>query len=174
MDNTKKCLVCGKNAVFYSTYLKQDLCKKHFERMLIRRVRSNMLSNGIRGYSLRLGNENPSGLIFLRFLFKEEDTGKTMILKSDTLEDFSISVMKFFLFHENPKSKISESGRFSPLFNVSEKEIEAFFDLKKKKVSAKNRDERDSKVLNFIYSIEERRPGGMISIVKIGLELGII
>ncbi|EFD92945.1 MAG: hypothetical protein BJBARM5_0319 [Candidatus Parvarchaeum acidophilus ARMAN-5] len=174
MEESKKCAVCGKSAAFYSTYLKQNLCKKHFERMLIRRVRSNMASNNIRGYSFRIGNENKCGEAFLEFLFKEYTKGKTLTLKSNTLEDFSIVVMRFFMFQDEPKLKISEKESFNPLFNVSEQEIVSFFSLKNKKVTLKKRSEKEKAVLDFLSKLEERRPGGMISIVKAGVALEII
>lgn len=174
MDGVRSCAVCGKNAVFYSTYLKQDLCKKHFERMIIRRVRGNMASNGIRGYQFHLDRENSCGFAFLSFLFKEGKDSRKMNLMSNTLEDFSTAVMRFFLFHEETGLKIVSKGRFSPLFNVSEKEIVSFFAFKKKKVSAVSRNDRDNAVMQFILKIEERRPGAMISLVKVGIELGII
>ena len=174
MDSDKSCSICGRKAVFYSAYLKQDLCKKHFERMLIKRVRSNMNSYKVNDQSFIFGNENKCGKQFLKFMFngRESDHGKK--LYSYTLEDFAICVMNFFLFHDPPDKKIEQKDGFSPLFNVSENEIISFFKLKKKDVEKVRRNERDNSVLRFLMEIEERRPGGMISLVKAGIKLKII
>ena len=174
MDLDKACAICGKKAVFYSVYLKQNLCKKHFERMLIKRVRSNMNSYKIRDQRFKLGNENKCGKGFLRFVFKDLENNLGKRLSSYTLEDFALCVMKFFLFHESPDKKIKEDNGLSPLFNVSEGEIISFFELKKITMQSINRNKKDEAVLRFLREIEERRPGGMISLVKAGVTLGII
>jgi hypothetical protein len=174
MDTEKKCVICGREAVFYSEYLKQDLCKKHFERMLIKRVKSNMNSYKIKNQNFKLGSENKCGKEFLKFVFRgmESENGKELC--SYTLEDFAISVMSFFLFHEPSNKKIEGNEKFDPLFNVSEKEIISFFRLKKIKLNEIKRNKKEETVLSFLRDIEERRPGGMISLVKAGINLGII
>jgi hypothetical protein len=174
MDSNKTCAICGREAVFYSAYLKQELCKKHFERMLIKRVKSNMNANKLRNRLFRFGNENNCGRDFLAFLFKDLESKAGEKLYSYTLEDFAISVMKFFLFHDTADKKIKEKDGFSPLFNVSENEIINFFRLKKKILQEVKRSGKDEAVLKFLMEIEERRPGGMISLVKAGMALGII
>ncbi|MGC8533037.1 MAG: hypothetical protein ACP5MV_00160 [Candidatus Parvarchaeum sp.] len=174
MDTNKNCAICGRKAVFYSPYLKQELCKKHFERMLLKRVKSNINANKSRSRLFVLGNNNYCGRSFLEFMFKDMQGKGGDKLYSYTLEDFAISVMKFFLFHEPTDKKIKEKDGFSPLFNVSENEIISFFRLKKKILAGVKRNEKDEKVLKFLTEIEERRPGGMISLVKAGIELGII
>ncbi|MCL4376019.1 hypothetical protein M1558_00815 [Candidatus Parvarchaeota archaeon] len=174
MDSDKTCAICGRKAVFYSAYLKQDMCKKHFERMVIKRVRSNMSSHKTRNKSFVFGDENKCGKEFLKFLFKDMESSHGEKLYSYTLEDFAISVMKFFLFHDSPDKKIEQKDGFSPLFNVSENEIISFFRLKNKDVEKINRNGKDESVLKFLTEIEERRPGGMISLVKAGIKLGII
>lgn len=174
MDDTKKCTVCGKNAVFYSNYLRHNLCKKHFERMLIKRVRGNMVSNGLRGRAFHIKDENPCGYLFLKFLFEEVEKSEKVDIKSGTLEDFSIAVMKFFLFHDETHLRIKEKGSFSPLFNVSEREIESFFQFKNRKVNFITRTGKEKSTLDIISRIEQRRPGAMISLVKAGIELNII
>ena len=174
MDNFKTCAVCGKKAAFHSAYLKQEFCKKHFERMLMRRIRSNMVSNGMRGHVFHLLNENPCGFDLLDFLFVEKSGSKKIDLSSHTLEDFAIAVMKYFLFHEESKIRIRGKDRFSPLFNVSEDEIFSFFSLKNKSVAKNRRRCKDQSVIDFLSEIEKRRPGGMISLVKAGIELEII
>ena len=168
------CAICGKKAVFYSAYLKQDLCKKHFERMLIKRVRSNMNSYKIRNQSFKFGNENKCGKEFLSFMFKGLESNQGEMLSSYTLEDFALCVMKSFLFHDPPDKKIREDSRFSPLFNVSESEIISFFELKKTTMQSIARNKKDETVLRFLREIEGRRPGGMISLVKAGITLRII
>ncbi|MCL5976009.1 MAG: hypothetical protein M1580_00225 [Candidatus Parvarchaeota archaeon] len=174
MDADKTCAICGREAVFYSSYLKQELCKKHFERMLIKRVKSNMNTNKLRSRLFRFGNENNYGRAFLEFMFKDLESKDGEKLYSYTLEDFAISVMKFFLFHEPTDKKIKNKDGFSPLFNVSENEIMSFFRLKKKTLQNAKRSGKDESVLKFLMEIEERRPGGMISLVKAGITLGII
>ena len=174
MDSDKTCSICGRKAVFYSPYLKQELCKKHFERMLIKRVRSNMNSHKTRKQSFIFGDENKCGNEFLKFMFKDLESSNGERLFSYTLEDFAVCVMKFFLFHDSPDKKIKQKNGFSPLFNVSEKEIISFFKLKKKDLEPVSRKGKDESVLKFLREIEERRPGGMISLVKAGISLGII
>ena len=174
MDTEKKCVICGREAVFYSEYLKQDLCKKHFERMLIKRVRSNMNSYKIKNQNFKLGSENKCGKEFLKFIVRDMESENGKVLHSYTLEDFAISVMGFFLFHNPSDKKIDDSGKFSPLFNVSENEIISFFRLKKVNLKAVKRSKKEEAVLSFLRDIEERRPGGMISLVKAGINLGII
>ena len=170
----KTCAICGRKAVFYSAYLKQELCKKHFERMLIKRVRSNMNSHKIRNQSFIFGDENKCGNAFLKFMFRDRESSNGEKLYSYTLEDFAICVMKFFLFHDTPDKKIEQKNSFSPLFNVSENEIISFFKLKKIDIEHVSRNKKDEFVLKFLTEIEERRPGGMISLVKAGIKLGII
>ncbi len=172
MDSENKCSICGKKSVFYSNYLKQNLCKKHFERMIIGRVKSNFTSKKIDKKGLYITKENHIGEEFLNFLFDEK--GKDTRLYSYTLEDFAVSVMRYFLFHEPSNKKIVEVGSFSPLFNVSENEIIEFFRLKKKELNEIERTGKDASVLKFLKEIEHRRPGGMISLVKAGMSLGII
>ncbi len=174
MDSYKTCAICGRKAVFYSAYLKQELCKKHFERMLIKRVRSNMNLHKIKKSSFIFGDENNCGKEFLKFMFKDMDSSSGEKLYSYTLEDFAVCVMEFFLFHNPPDKKIEQKNGFSPLFNVSEHEIISFFKLKKKDVEHITRNGKDEYVLKFLTEIEERRPGGMISLVKAGIKLGII
>ncbi|MCL4398665.1 MAG: hypothetical protein M1322_00050 [Candidatus Parvarchaeota archaeon] len=174
MDVDKTCSICGRKAVFYSSYLKQDLCKKHFERMLIKRVRANMNSHNLKDTLFRLGKENKCGNAFLEFMFKDMESAGGSRLCSYTLEDFAVCVMSFFLFHDPPDKNINGKEGFSPLFNVSENEIISFFKLKKITLQPITRNEKDEAVLKFLREIEERRPGGMISLVKVGMTLNII
>lgn len=174
MDKINNCAICGRKSVFYSNYLKQHLCKKHFERMLIRRVRSNIISNGLRGKTFKVMRENKYGYAFLSFLFVDNKYNEEIKLKSYTLEDFAIEVMKFFLFSENKGLKVKGDGFFSPLFNISENEIYSFFLLKRRDIGKRERKGMENAILNFILKLEERRPGAMISIVKAGLDIGII
>jgi hypothetical protein len=173
MDANKKCVICGRAAVFYSSYLKQELCKKHFERMLIKRVKSNINLYKINNKSFKLENQNKCGKEFLKFIFKGMESSGGKKLSSYTLEDFAICVMKFFLFHDAADKRINNRS-FSPLFNVSENEIISFFNLKNIKLQSVDRNRKDKVVLDFLKEIEERRPGGMISVVKVGMKLGII
>lgn len=174
MDGNKKCSICGKAAVFHSPYLKQDLCKKHFEKMLLRRFRGNVASLKNRRDSVRIGRGNPLGREFLEFFFRDAGKGKYAEAKPHTLEDFAINVMRYFIFHEGSSKKIRGDGFFSPLFNISENEISSFFMLKKIKPRTKKRNGKDMYILGFLQEIEERRPGGMISLVKAGITLEII
>lgn len=57
---------------------------------------------------------------------------------------------------------------------MSENEIISFFKLKKITLQPITRNEKDEAVLKFLREIEERRPGGMISLVKVGMTLNII
>lgn len=142
--------------------------------MLLKRVRSNMNSHEIRDKSFIFGDENKCGKEFLKFMFNDRESSHGEKLYSYTLEDFAISVMKFFLFHDPPNKKIEQKNGFSPLFNVSENEVISFFKLKKRDVEKISRSGKDESVLKFLSEIEERRPGGMISLVKVGIKLGII
>ena len=174
MDKGKNCSICGREAVFYATYLKQELCKKHFERMLMKRIRSNLNSYGIKDRYFKFENKNSCGMSFLRFFFKDRESSNGLRLYSYTLEDFALAVMRFFLFHEESRIKIRGKYGFSPLYNVSENEIAEFFKSKEKEISPITREGKDRAVLDFLKDIEERRPGGMMSLVKAGITLNII
>ncbi len=90
------------------------------------------------------------------------------------MEDFAIAMFKYFSFNEKPKIKISGENFFNPLYLTSENEIIMFFKAKKKEIRLVERDDEEKYIINFLNSIEERRPGGMISLVKIGNRLGLI
>ena len=111
---------------------------------------------------------------FSGFFFKDNESRDGLMLCSYTLEDFALAVMKFFLFHEDSGIKIREKSGFSPLYNVSESEIAEFFRSKGKELPPLTRKGKDKAVLDFLKDIEERRPGGMMSLVKAGITLNII
>lgn len=169
----ENCSICGRTAVFYSAYLKQNLCKKHFEHMVFRRIRAAFASSGLKAKdcSLPRGNSAPAGMI--RFLFKDSKGGGIR-LQTNTLEDFAVSIMEYFAFSKKPNISVNSKGTFSPLYTTSEKEIAAFLDLKGINFHEKKRKGLDAELLGILEDIEKRRPGGMLSIVKIGRTLGLI
>ncbi|MCW1293496.1 MAG: hypothetical protein QXV66_00740 [Candidatus Rehaiarchaeum fermentans] len=162
-----KCSLCNEDSYFYSTYLKQWLCKKHFAKMIERRIRRNILNNKFKskdGYEIL--KSTPAYKV-LEKLFNKKGGIK---LDSYILEDFALEVMKYFLNGENPVIKISKEDYFNPLYNVSLEELEAYCKLKNIELNIQYND----KILDFLNSMEKRRPGSKISVVESGRILGII
>lgn len=168
-----KCQTCGRGAYFYSLYLKQGLCKKHLEKMLVRRIKSTVLVKSYKQRRFRMLADGSLGYKMINFVFRK-DQKSTLLLKNITLEAFAIDVLKYFLMGKKPIHKIGSSEFFNPLYSTSEEEIMAFLDSKGLKYQKKKRAGLDAQILDIIKEIEKRRPGGMISLVKIGERMDII
>ncbi len=161
-----QCAICGREAYYYSEYLKQWLCKKHFEKMIVRRIRRNIINNGFYSKEYRILDSTEASKL-LRLLFKE---GNGPILDTYTLEDFAEEVLEYLLLNKEPKIKVKDKNYFNPLYNSAREEIIAFAKLKNLEIKF----EENPKLLNFINELEKRRPGSKISIVNSALSLGII
>ncbi len=170
----KTCKVCGNGADFYSPYLKKYLCRKHFEKMIIRRLSKIVTSEGMKSKGYRLDDDGSDAHRLLAFVFKE-DKGSGVRLSNLTMEDFALETMKYFTDKRyRPRVRISTKTSVSPLYTTSEGEIRDFLAAKNIVSAGRKRDAEDEWLLNFIRGFEERRPGGMISLVRIGNELEII
>ncbi len=169
----KKCYICGRESVFYSEYLKQALCKKHLERMLTKRIRSTLISKNYKQRKFRLSSDGSDGYKIEKFVFRE-DANSSLKLMNFTLEDFSLSVLDYFLTGSKPKQKIGSKTFFNPLYNTSDLEIAAFLASKGEKTKPRKITKRQKYLMDFIRDIEKRRPGGMLSMVKMGEKIGII
>lgn len=163
-----QCAICGDDGYFYSPYLKQWLCKKHFEKMLIRRIRRNLLNNGIRAKKYKI-LKSTDGYLLLSRLFKEGESN--IELDSYILENFAIEVLKYLMFNKEPSIKVKGNNYFNPLYNVSLDEIKAFYNLHG---ITGYKFEFDEDLLGFLNKLEEKRPGSKISIVESGIILQII
>lgn len=95
-----KCKVCGRDAEFYSPYLKQHLCKKHFERMIIRRVSKVVTSAGLKSRGYRLKDDGSEAFRLIKFMFKEDKNSKVALLNY-TMEDFAVEVLKYICLSIN-------------------------------------------------------------------------
>lgn len=168
-----KCNTCARESYFYSVYLKQGLCKKHFEKMLIRRARSALISKGYKQRKFKISDDSSAGSKMVNFIFRK-DAKSSLLLKNAVLEDFSVAVLRYFLTGDKPKYKIGSKTFFNPLYLISEEELEAFLKAKEIKYVKKEFRGKDLYILNFIRDVEKRRPGGMISLVKMGERIGII
>ncbi len=166
------CHICGRQAFFYSSYLGKHLCGKHFEKMLVRRVRSVVTTEIGQRKAFRKVMDGSAAFRFIDFVFRSGESDTTLF--NNVLEDFAIAVLGYFVFDEKPKIAVKSASGVSPLFTTSEKEIENFLKLKKLCGGSVKRRKRDAYVLNMLYELEGRRPGGMLSLVKIGRRLGII
>ncbi len=169
----KKCHICGRESSFYSEYLKQSLCKKHLERMLTKRIRSALISKDYKQRKFRLSPDNSDAYKIEKFVFRE-DNKSSLLLMNFTLEDFALSVLDYFLSGNKPKQKIGSKTFFNPLYTASDEEIAAFLTSKGEKTKPKKITKKQEYLMEFIKDIEKRRPGGMLSIVKMGEKIGII
>lgn len=171
MEGKDKCFECGRASYIFYPYLRQNLCRKHFQRLLMKRVNGILASNGIRG-GIKPSKDNRLGRRFLSFMSKR---GRTITpVSSNTLEDFALAVGLYFLFDRIPKIRIKEGNAFSPLYTTSEDEIISFFKSKGREPRPLKRNKEEEYVLDFLRGLEGRRPGGMISLVKMGIRLKII
>jgi tRNA(Ile)-lysidine synthase TilS/MesJ len=161
-----QCSICGREGYFYSTYLKQWLCKKHFEKMIVRRIRRNVINNGYYANSYTIDLSLPASKI-LMLLFKQ---GTGPILYAHTLEDFVEEVLAFFFLNKKPSFKVKGEGYFNPLYNCSREELLYFAKLKEIELHFDNKLE----FADFMEELEKRRPGSKISIVESAIKLGII
>ena len=169
----KKCYICGREAYFYSTYLKYYLCKKHLERMLIKRTRGAVISKGHKRRAFKLVNDGSDAYKLNTFLFKA-DKKSNAVLRNYTLEDFALVVLEYFLSKNKPKLRIGSNTFFNPLYTTSEDEISAFLISKGEKANPKPRTGREKYLLDLMKDVEKRRPGAMLSAVRIGEKIGII
>ncbi|MCL5009891.1 MAG: hypothetical protein M1433_02865 [Candidatus Parvarchaeota archaeon] len=173
MEAKNECHVCGREMYFYSEYLKSGLCAKHFEKMLVRRVRSAIISEGFRDRTFKIIKNDSAASRFLGLVFMEDDKSD-LTLDTNTVEDFSAEVLEYFTLGTKPPAKVSHGNVFNPLYLTSEKEIIAFLKLKGVEGREKHRSEMDAYLLSIAETVEKRRPGAMISSVKIGREMDII
>ncbi len=169
----EKCSLCGKDAAFYSNYLKQYLCKKHLEKMLFRRINTTLLSAGLRKSAYSVPKGDSPGARMLQFMFRN-NTGEGVKLEANTLDDFAAALMSHFAFSRKIRISISSPRRFNPLYTTSDEEISALLSIKGIKFSGKKRDREDLYALEMLSDLERRRPGAMLSIVKVGARLGLI
>ncbi len=170
---TGKCFNCGRDAEFYSQYLGQSLCKRHFEKMLIRRARSSVVSKGYKRKGFRLKDDGTPAYRALKLIFAE-DPSSDITLGTGTLEDFAVGVMVYFASGKAPKKKVGGKTGFNPLYTTSNDEIRDLLSIHGEESSEKKRIGFDNDVLSLLKDVEKRRPGGMISLVKMGERLGII
>jgi len=113
------------------------------------------------------------GYKMVSFVFRR-DKDSTLTLRNGTLDDFAVSVLKYFVKGEKPKQKIGSEKFFNPIYTTSEEELAAFFASKRIRYKKRKRGKADLYLLDFIKDIEKRRPGGMLSIVKIGEKMDIV
>lgn len=173
MDDKNKCHVCGRDAFFYSGYMKKELCLKHFERMLISRARSTVKSEEYKKRTFRIRDDGSAASVFLKFIFRE-DGKSSLTLSNLTVEDFTIDVLRYFIRGKKPRDRVATKNTFNPLYTTSESELEAFMSAKQLAYKKRKRSEDDSYLLGIADDVEKRRPGGMISAVRIGRRMGII
>ncbi len=170
---TQKCHICGRESEFYSEYLKQPLCKKHLERMLTKRIRSALISKDYKQRKFKLSPDGSDAYKMEKFVFRV-DKKSGVLLTNLTMEDFALSVLDYFLTGKKPKQKIGAKTFFNPLYTTSNEEITAFLESKGEKTKPKKLTKRQRYLTDFMKDIEKRRPGGMLSIVKMGEKIGII
>lgn len=168
-----KCHTCGREGVYYSMYLKQSLCKKHLEKMLVRRIRGALISRSYKQKRFRTANDGSAAHKMISFVFKI-DPKSSLTLRNGTLEDFAISVLRYFMEGRKPTKRVGSKTFFNPLYTTSEDEVYAFLDSKRVVYKRRQRKGKDRYMLDFIGGIEARRPGGMLSLVKIGERLGLV
>ena len=72
------------------------------------------------------------------------------------------------------KKKIAGKTSLNPLYTTSDDEIRDLLIIHGEKTAEKKRTGFDRDILNMISDVEKRRPGGMISLVKMGARLGVI
>ncbi len=171
----QNCRICGREAAFYSEYLKQALCKKHLEKMLVRRINGELINHGLgRQPAYRLKDDGSIGYKMNEFIFTRR-SNSGLKLGNEVLEDFAVEVFKYFTTGSKPKAKINGKNGFNTLYLTSEKEIAAFFMSKGLAVKEPSKKKgNEGYLMTFLEEIEKRRPGAMISIVKIGERLGLI
>ena len=167
------CYSCGRSAYFYSPYLKYNLCKKHFQKMVIRRIRSGLIANGIKDKKFRFAADDSLGFKLNRLIFKEDKNSGTMLMNC-LLEDFAMETITYFISGSVPAIKIKGKGYVSPLFLISEAEAIRFVESKSGNVGLVQRRAQDAVIFNLLTTVEKKRPGGLISLVKMGQRMEII
>lgn len=173
METKEGCHVCGRKAYFHSNYLKKGLCRTHFERMLVSRARSSVISAGYRDRTFKLVEDGSAAYVFLSYVFREDGKNR-LTLKNSTLEDFAAEVLGYFINGRKPRQKIASKKSFNPLYTTSEKELAAFASLKGLKTAEKKRSSGAAYLIEIAEDVEKRRPGAMISSVKMGKRMGLI
>ncbi|MEM0124557.1 MAG: hypothetical protein QXF41_03390 [Candidatus Micrarchaeaceae archaeon] len=166
-----RCYLCDDEAYFYSGYLRQNLCKKHFEKMLIRRIRGEVASRGFSRRKYKLVPDGSIGYKLNSFMFKpskDADTAMDNLL----LDDFALAVLKHFVTKEKIDIKINGENYFNPLYLISKEEAIAFLRLKKMDY-AENKG-GDADLVAILDRLEAKRPGAKISMVKSGIRAGLI
>jgi hypothetical protein len=141
--------------------------------MLIKRTRGAVISKGYKRRAFKLINDGSSAYKLNAFLFKA-DKKSIISLRNNTLEDFALAVLEYFISKNKPKLKIGSTKFFNPLYTTSEDEIIAFLKSKNEKADLKPRTDREKYLLQFMRDIEKRRPGSMLSAVRIGEKIRII
>ncbi len=164
------CYLCNNEAYFYSKYLRQDLCKKHFEKMLIRRIRGDTATLGFSGNKYNLINDGSIGYKLNKFIFAKADKGD-VVIDNLLLDDFAISVFKYFVTKGKISVKVKDKNYFNPLYLISREEAIAFLKLKNIKYTVPN---KEDDLVRILKKLEDKRPGAMISIVKSGIRVGLI
>ncbi len=173
MDTKNKCHTCSREACFYSDHLKKWLCFKHVGKMLINRARSAVISRGYRNRTFKMLDDGSAASVFIAFVFKKDEKS-SLTLANNTVEYFAVSVLKYFIKGIKPTSKVATATTFNPLYTISEKELDAFMAIKGFGFRKQERSSEDSYFLDLANKIEKRRPGGMISTVKLGIKMGLI
>lgn len=171
-----RCSICGKKGYFYDTYLKQSLCKAHFEKMIVRRIKRALINEfKATRFKFNLIDDNSIGFKVNKIIFgnaTSNDHKPELTLENNLLDDFSLQVIRFFIGMGSPDIKVRYDSKFNSLYSLSLSEAIAFIKIHEPNfnfdVSSKN------DILDMIYKLESRRPGAMLSIVSIGRRLGII
>lgn len=166
-----RCYLCGDDAYFHSSYLKQKLCKKHFEKMMVRRIRGGVSSLGFSRKTYRLIPDGSIGYRLNSFFFRHPE-GKDIDVGNLLLDDFAMAVFKYFVTKEKTSMKVKSRDYFNPLYLISREEAAAF--LKLKRIDYTETEDKDADLASILDRLEAKRPGAKISIVRSGIAAGLI
>ena len=138
--------------------------------MLIRRIRGDTASLGFSRERYNLIDDDSIGYKLNSFIFAKAGKGSVSV-GNFLLDDFALTVFKYFVKKEKISLKVKGENYFNPLYLISKEEATAF--LRSKGIKYVDTGIKDE-LSDVLSKLEEKRPGAMISMVKIGIMAGII
>ena len=146
--------------------------------MIMRRVKRDLMNEfSSTRFDYILRDDDSLGYEMNVFIFgrdKFSHSNRKILIENRSLDDFALSVFRFFALGKKPEISIRKGTRFNPLYSTSEEEIRAFLKLHRLKEGRNKIRKSDKPLLDMLHSLEERRPGAMLSIVSIGRRIGLI
>ncbi|MGC8516723.1 MAG: hypothetical protein ACP5MT_02405 [Candidatus Acidifodinimicrobium sp.] len=138
--------------------------------MLIRRIRGDTASLGFSREGYNLIDDGSIGYRLNSFIFAKASKGSVSV-GNFLLDDFALAVLKYFVKKEKISLKVKGENYFNPLYLISKEEATAF--LRSKGIKYADPVIKDE-LSGMLSKLEEKRPGAMISMVKIGIAASII